>query len=123
MLLAISRYQVAAVETVSPLKLVVDLYDGALQQLQAAREAALARDVARRSDASRRAHAIITELRVTLDANHAPEIVSQLDGLYGFVLDRITLGNLEADATAFASAERVLRPLRDAWSEVLQGTR
>ncbi len=71
-----------------------------------------------RAEALRRAHAIVTELQVTLDHERAPELAAQLDALYDFVLDRITRGNLHQDPEPLAEAEKILIELLEGWRAV-----
>ena len=60
-------YRDASINTASPLKLVVMLYQGAIRFLKQAREATLAKDVQAKSQAVDRAVAILQHLQGTLD--------------------------------------------------------
>ncbi|MBI2896556.1 MAG: flagellar export chaperone FliS [Deltaproteobacteria bacterium] len=120
---AVGQYQATTVETASPAQLVVVLYDGALRFLRQAAAAAEGGEIAKRGMALGRAHAIVTELQATLQPEHAPELCAQLDGLYGFVLEKITEANLKGDPAPLVPAVKVLEQLREAWAQVAKETR
>lgn len=119
---ALNRYRNAGIETASPAKIVVALYDGALKQLRAA-AGTEKKEYAKRGEALSRAHAIVSELQATLDRAKAPEIADQLDRLYDFCIDRINTANRDADPTQLPPAIRVLEQLRDAWAQVAEQVR
>lgn len=120
---AVAQYQNARVDTVSPVQLVVALYDGALRFLRTAALAIDDNDVAAKGVALNKAHAIITELMVTLDHEQGPELCAQLEALYSFVLDRIARANAERNIEMIDEAVRALLPLRDAWGQLARAGR
>lgn len=115
---AVAQYQASRVETSSPVQLVVALYDGALRFLRTGTQALRDGNVAAKGVALTKAHAIITELLVTLDHDAAPDISAQLEAIYSFVLDRILRANAECDEKLIDEAIRALLPLRDAWAQL-----
>lgn len=117
-----AQYRTATVETVSPVQLVVKLYDGALRFLKQADEAIAQNDFAARGRALSKAHAIISELQSTLDEQHAPELCQELSRLYEFALHQITQCAMSGDAARLEAPMSVLRELRDAWSELAKQT-
>lgn len=117
---AVSQYRSARVNTASPVTLVVHMYDGAVRFLREAIEAQEREDVAVRGAQLGKAHAVISELRATLDHDRAPELSEQLAGLYDFVMDRIGRAASESDAKLVTPAIDVLMTLRGAWAEIAQ---
>lgn len=118
--LAVSRYQSVRITTGSPGDLLMALYDGLFRFLKAA---AICLRNKRRSEASTsisRAHAILTELYVSLDPRYAPDLCANLESLYGFCLERIVAANLRNDADQLDDVIRVLTPVRDAFREAVQ---
>jgi len=115
---AVAQYQTNRVETASPVQLVVALYDGALRFLRTGTEALRSGDLAGKGVALMKAHAIITELLVTLNHEAAPDISAQLEAIYSFVLERIIRANAECDEKLVDEAIRALLPLRDAWAQL-----
>ena len=61
-------------------------------------------------------HAILSELTIALDHSVAPELCGQLDGLYGFCIDRIQVASRKGDVVPIDEVTRVLTPLREAWA-------
>ncbi len=115
---AVAQYQASRIETSSPVQIVVTLYDGALRFLRTGINALQVGDIAGKGIALTKAHAIITELLVTLNHEAAPEISGQLEAIYSFVLDRILRANAECDEKLIDEAIRALLPLRDAWAQL-----
>lgn len=115
---AVARYRTASVDTASPLEIVVALSRGAVRFLREAVAHHEAGRIADRGRALSRAHAIVSELSATLDSSQAPELCAQLDGLYDFVLHRITQANLSADASLVLPAINVMEQLASAWAEL-----
>jgi flagellar protein FliS len=116
------QYQSARVRTASPVQVVVSLYEGAIRFLREAMVHQEAREIARRGVALSKAHAIVSELRATLDHDRAPEMSQQLDGLYEFVNDRINAATRAGDAALVEPALRVLVSLHGAWLEISRRT-
>ncbi|MCA9608678.1 MAG: flagellar export chaperone FliS [Myxococcales bacterium] len=115
---ALSQYRSARVETASPIRLVVDLYRGALRHLAQARAYQDDGRPGDRGAALGKAHAIVSELQATLDHDRAPELSDELDRLYDFVLHRIGEANVQADVNLLVPAIEVLQTLESAWAEI-----
>jgi flagellar secretion chaperone FliS len=116
-----AAYRQTSVQSSSPLQLVVLLYDGAIKHISAAREAMGRGDLVARRDGLSRAMAIVAELQSTLNLKEGGEVAESLDRLYVYVLDLIVQANVRSDPRALEAAERLLGPLRDAWSQVASG--
>jgi flagellar protein FliS len=113
-------YRRMAVETRSPMELVVMLYDGALRFLDDARGAVTRQDVPARAEAISRTLAILTELQGTLNIQQGGEIADRLDGLYAFSISRLLDVTTKQDVAAIDDVVKVLRPLRDSWAQLAQ---
>ena len=111
-------YMKTEVQSRSPLELVVMLYDGADKQLSHAREAIERQDGAAKREALSRALALVSELQNNLNLEAGGEIDASLDSLYSFVNEKLIDANLKDDGKAVEQAIRVLRPLRDAWTQL-----
>jgi flagellar protein FliS len=115
------KYVTASVMTASPEKLVVMLYDGALQAL---RGAAHELGAGRRQPAAahlRKAMSIVGELRASLDFEQGGELAKSLFALYGFVIDRILKAGGEDGAEPVAEAQSVMSRLREGFEGVARG--
>ena len=111
-------YQHTSVQSSSPLELVVLLYDGALRHLVAAKDATLRNDLIARRDAFSRAMAIITELQSTLNLEDGGQVAVSLDALYTYMTGRLIESTANKDVAGIEEVERLLRPLREAWSTI-----
>ncbi len=115
---AVAQYKTARLETATPAQMVVAMYDGALRFLRQA--VAAEKDPAKRGLALNKAHAVISELQVSLEADHAPELCAQLEQLYDFVLHRITSATVNAEMSMLLPAISVLQQLRASWAKVAE---
>ncbi len=115
---AYAQYKSTQHETASPVQIVVALYDGAIKFMTQAQHAIENKDFAKKGEAIRRAHAIVSELQATLDADHAPELCEELTRLYDFVLDRVSHANVDNAAASLDPAIEVMKTLRSAWHEL-----
>jgi len=111
-------YATGQVAASSPVRIVVLLYDGAIrfcrQSLQQFDEPST------RGGALGRAHAIVSELLVSLDMERGGEVAEQLDRLYRYVLDCLIRANLEGDRRALESSIQVLTTLSEGWHGIYQ---
>lgn len=121
---AAQRYQAAQVTTASPVRIVVQLHDGAVRFLQQAMQLKESGQIAQRASALKRAHAIIGELQASLEAKHSPELCQDLDRLYDFMLERIAQATLNRDPertqATLTPVVNILRELRGAWAAVAE---
>jgi flagellar secretion chaperone FliS len=121
---AAQRYQAAQVTTASPVRIVVQLHDGAVRSLQQAIALTQPLKLAERAAVLRKGHAIVSELQASLEAKHSPELCHDLDRLYDFMLERITKATLSRDLeqtkASLAPVIGILRELRGAWAAVAE---
>ena len=110
------RYLADSINTASPGKLLVMLYDRLVLDLMQGEEALRAQDRERAADRIGHAQEIILELRTTLDVD-AWEGAPGLANLYGFLLTELIGANITQDAARIASCRQLLEPLRDTWRE------
>jgi len=116
---ALARYQTVRVETASPVRVVVDLYRGAIRHLTTAAACGTG-NPAVRGHALGKAHAIVSELQATLDRSQAPALCDELDRLYDFVVFRINEACIQADGGLLGPAIDVMQTLEGAWSELAE---
>jgi flagellar protein FliS len=110
------RYLADSVNTASPGKLLVMLYDRLVLDLAQGEEALRAEDRERAADRLTHAQEIILELRTTLDLD-AWDGAPGLANLYGFLLTELIGANVRRDADRVAACRGLVEPLRDAWRE------
>lgn len=114
----LDTYRKNAVESASPLQLVVMLYDGALRFMDAGRRAMVAGNRWEKNQNLQRAQRILAELMSTLDMDGGAEVAQNLFALYSFCYSRLVEANLEDDTELIDQPIRVLSELRDSWAKV-----
>jgi flagellar secretion chaperone FliS len=111
-----NRYLQDSVNTASPAKLLVMLYDRLVLDLVQGEEALRTKDRDAASERINHAQEIILELRTTLDLA-AWDGAPGLAALYGFLLTELIQANIKLDADKVAACRGIIEPLRDAWRE------
>jgi flagellar protein FliS len=114
----IDSYRKAAIESSTPVQLVVMLYDGALRFCAEARSAILRRDIAAKGKALSRVIAIVGELQATLDLERGEEVARSLHELYSYLTDRLMTASFSQSVEPLDQAIRVLSILREGWATV-----
>jgi flagellar protein FliS len=110
------RYLQDSINTASPARLLIMLYDRLILDLLHGEEALRNDDRVLANEKLTHAQEIVLELRVTLDVN-AWEGAPGLASLYGFVLTELIGANIKRDAERVAVCRSLLEPLRDAWRD------
>jgi flagellar protein FliS len=111
----IQEYQKAAVNSASPVGLIVMLYDGAISFMEQGKHAMAVADFERQNTYLQKAQKIIFELLSCLDMEKGGEISANLMALYTFALDQLIEANLKGNAEAIDRAMRVFAELRQSW--------
>ncbi len=111
-----AAYRHGQVASAGPVRIIILLYEGALQSCRQAAERF--EDPRPRGESLGRAHRIVTELMASLDYDKGGEIATNLDGLYGFVLDAITHANVDEEERVLGPAIQVLETLVSGWREI-----
>ncbi len=119
---AAQAYSQIGVETgvaaASPHRLIVMLYDGALDAIAQARGHLAAGRIADKGRALTRAIAIVDEgLRACLDPAGG-EIAAHLAELYAYMCRRLLLAGANNDAAALDEVTALLAELRGAWASI-----
>lgn len=121
---AANAYRTNAVLTASPEKIVKLLYDGAIRHLERARIALsdpATRNIAVAGESISKGMGILGELRSCLDHQVGGEVSKNLDQLYEFALDQLSVANQKRDPEAVQNALKVIRTLKEAWDAVVPG--
>jgi flagellar protein FliS len=105
-------------ESRSPMELVIMLYDGAIRFVGEAREAILRKDLSARTEATRRALDIVSELQMTLNVENGGEIARELDRLYSYISSRL-LDVTRGELAAADEIRKLLGTLRDGFAQAV----
>ena len=139
----INAYQRNAILTASPAELTLMLYDGAIKFCNIAimadsetKNKALSfmadmliedtekileankKDMEKAHVNLKKAQAIISELRVTLD--HKYPVWEDFDRVYDYIYRRLVEGNMSKEIDVIEDALKYIREMRDTWKEVMK---
>ena len=116
-------YKAQSVQTASPGKLVLMLFDGYLRFTTAAKNAFNEEDLTKKNEGINnnliRAQNIVTELQSSLDMSVPGELPGTLYRLYDYVLHQLQQANLQKKSETIDEADKVITELREAWAEML----
>ncbi len=115
------KYLAQQIMSASPAKVVAMLYERAITLLRETVEAIEAGDVERRWRANEKATEVISHLWGTLDRKRGGEIAENLNRLYGFIIMRLTMVDVENSAQAAREVIELLEPLRHSWQVLADG--
>jgi flagellar protein FliS len=104
----------------SPLELVNILYEHAILEVEQARESLARRDVGARSKSILKAIAIIGQLQASLDHAAGGEIAANLGKLYKYMIERLTIGNVQQSDGPLGEVARLLASLGEGWREIAE---
>ncbi|KAF0815037.1 Flagellar protein FliS [Andreprevotia sp. IGB-42] len=108
-----------AVETASPGRLVVMLYDGAIKATQLGKIHMQNGDIPNKGAAISKAIAIVDEgLRLALDKEKGGELADNLDALYMYMLGQLFEANLNNKPELLDEVAGLLLQLREAWESI-----
>lgn len=114
----LGQYEDTAVQTSSPEKLIVMLYEGVIKFLRQAVSAMQSRDIERKRQSIDRALAVIQHLQSTLDRDKGGEVAVELDRLYVYITCRIMDGSVNLQVAPVEEAIKLLTTLLSGWEGV-----
>lgn len=115
---AAQMYQKNAVQTASPAKLTLMLYDGAVKFTNIAIEAIEAGDNEKAHNNIVKAQNIIVEFRSTLDMKYP--VAKDFDVVYDYIYRRLVEANMKKDKDILVEALKHIKTMRDTWREVMK---
>lgn len=116
----VDTYRQNAVQTASPLQLVIMLYDGAIRFCEMAKTAMSEGDLFNQNHYIQKAQRIVLELTSCLDLNQGGDIGKNLFSLYTFCYDELVAANLADKPENLDAVIAVLKDLREGWMEIEQ---
>lgn len=114
----LNAYQRNAILTASPPELTLMLYEGAIKFCNIAIIAIEKKNFEEANVNLKKAQAIITELRVTL--NHKYPVWEDFERVYDWIYRRLIEGNIHKDIEVVEDALKYIREMRDTWKEVMR---
>jgi flagellar secretion chaperone FliS len=122
-MIAVARYRKTQSETASKERLMVLLFEKALQELRSGCQLLEKKRSGDAVYALTRASEIVQYLRGSLDERFSPQLVGRLKDLYGFVAARATQAAIRRDLKLAREAEKVFAPLVAAFAQAVQEVR
>ena len=119
MLTQFNQYQNTQVNTSSPERLLLMLYDGAINFSKIALEKMEQGDIPGKGKFIGKAQAIVAELMNTLNHEVGGEISRRLERLYIYVIDEYLAANINNSPQSLRNAIRIMTMLRDTWVEAI----
>ena len=115
-----NTYQEIAVQTSSPTKLVVMLYEGAIRFLGQSVTAIKSKDIDTKRQSIDRAMAVIQHLQSTLDRDQGGDVAAKLDNLYIYITSKIMEGSTKLQTAPIEEAIKLLNVLLSGWEEIVK---
>jgi len=117
------NYKSVAVETASPGKLILMLFDGALRFMAIAEQGFEMTNELKRHEVINnniiKAQNIIAELQGSIDLTVEGEFPQTMYRLYEFVFHQLQAANLKKNVDFIKTSEKIIREIRDAWAQML----
>lgn len=104
-----------------PKRLILMLYEGALEHLSLTREGIEEQNARKRGEHLSRAVAIVSELYTVLDPNSTDESIDFLRGLYQAILVELAKVAVTHDVAVIQQASRYLERLKHVWEHDVMG--
>jgi flagellar protein FliS len=120
MLAPYTQYQNTQINTASPEKILIMLYEGAIRFSKIALEKMEKKDIAGKGKFIGKAMAIVTELMNTLNHEVGGEIAQRLEQLYVYLIGELSHANIQSDPKSLENVIAILSHLRDTWSEAVR---
>jgi flagellar secretion chaperone FliS len=109
-----NAYEVSAYNIVEDKgSILLKLYDGAIRFLSLAQKGITEKRVNVRGEKISQVMAIITELDCALDMEKGGELARNLGGLYRYMINRLTVANVQNDLQALLEVKKILETLKE----------
>ena len=115
---AINAYQKNAIMTASKAELTLMLYDGAIKFCNIALSGFENKDYEKINTNLKKAQAIITEFRATLDCKYP--VWEDFERVYDYIYRCLIDANIHKDEEKLQEELKYIREMRDTWKEVMR---
>lgn len=119
---AYGQYRQVQVNTASPGKLIVLLYQGAIRAMKQSIDLIEKKDFEAKGNALIKAQDIVMELNMALDMDIGGEISHSLRQLYVYIYKRLIDANMELNVDYIRECIRLMENLLGAWEQAVQET-
>lgn len=115
---AYQSYQKNKYETASPHRLILMLYNGAVQYAMRAQRAIQSGDVKETNQYIQKTQAILYELISSLNEKEGGELARNLKNLYLYIIDRLIQANIKKNPDYIEEVIGHLNELKSAWEQI-----
>lgn len=112
-----------SVEDASPHRLIQMLFEGALERIAQAKGAMVRNQIARKGELVGKALAIVGGLQGSLNDKEGGELAIKLDGLYDYIMRRLSKANYDNDPEILDECGRLLGELKAGWDAIADEVR
>ncbi|MDD3013499.1 MAG: flagellar export chaperone FliS [Candidatus Gastranaerophilales bacterium] len=116
----LKQYQQTQIQTASPEKILIMLYDGAIQFLNKAKIAVENKNIEETHNNIISAQRIISEFMNTLDTQSGGEVAKNLFSLYEYLHYTLVQANLKKDIPMIEEVIAHLKDLKQTWEEAIR---
>jgi flagellar protein FliS len=116
----LKQYQQTEVQTASPEKLLIMLYDGAIQFLNKAKVGIANKNIEETHNNIIGAQKIISEFMNTLDIKVGGEVAQNLYDLYEYLHYRLVQANIKKDVAMVNEVLTHLKDLKNTWEQAIR---
>jgi len=116
----LKQYQQTQVQTASPERILIMLYDGAIQFLNKAKIGIQNKNIEETHNNIIAAQRIITEFMTTLDMKIGGQVAANLYRLYEYLHYRLVQANLKKDIAMVDEVLGHLKELKHTWEEAIK---
>lgn len=114
-----SHYKRQEIQTASPGKIIVMLFDGAIKNLNVAEKAYENKEFEQKSKALTNVQDIVLELMNSLNKQQGGEIATRLESLYSYSLRRLMDADIKKDLNALQEVRSILTEIREAFASII----
>ena len=113
-----SQYKTNQISLADQGKLIIMMYDGAIQFISQAKNKLQNKDLGGMGLYLGKAESVISELSNSLNSEEGGDISKSLERLYTFILKELLLANVRKDPAALDKIISILSKLREAWVQI-----
>lgn len=115
----VKQYQKTTVETASNEKILIMLYDGAIQFLNKAKIALNEKNYEQSHNNLMGAQRILEEFINTIDKEPNPELAANLINLYEYFISRLVHANIKHEIAPIDEVLKFLKELKSTWEQAI----
>lgn len=114
----IGSYKKVEIETNDPIKLVIMLFEGAINFTEKAKKRMMDNKIAEKGILISKVMAIVDELHSSLNMKSGGEVAANMNRIYIYITERLSDANINNDPSILVEVTQHFRVLKEAWVKV-----